>query len=1450
MEVLSAFQQLWNCSGSPPDALHFIARHPQLKTPEILEILLADQQLRTAARLPDRLQDYLTAFPALATDPLALQLLQRHGRQPDSDQTIVGSPAATPSDPPVSISEATQVVQLSEHSPASETDSAAAATVCQTLPGPALEPVANPQAMTESPADATQAVRHSELPDADSQDALATQLQQFRGETPLEPPVAEPQYLQNRYRLDRLLGEGAFGRVFLARDVQLQRQVAVKLPNRARFRSAAEVDIYLTEARMAAALSHPGIVAVYDVGTAPDGAIYAVSQYINGTTLEGLLRGGRVSEQEAARLLSKVARALHAAHQQQIVHRDIKPANILIDAGSGSPFVADFGLAIRSDQQLQKGTVAGTPAYMSPEQALGEAHRLDGRSDVFSLGVIFYEMLTDTRPFRGGSVRETLSQVISASPRPPRDFSSRIPGELERICLKALARRTADRYQTAESFAADLEDWLEESTRGRRPVAGPADADGLPITPRGLRSFVEEDAAFFLQLLPGPRTRAGLPESIAFWKQKLEERDAQRTFSAGVLYGPSGCGKSSLVRAGLLPSLAGGVQTIFLEASAEDTEARLLIALRPLVSGLAPDADAADACSLIRQRGRGKVVLVLDQLEQWLSRNPPAPESVLVRVLRQCDGAHLQALLLVRDDFSVAIARLMNAIEVPMLEGVNTALVDLFDLEHARRVLARFGQAWGRLPAVATEWNDAQQAFLHQAVEGLAVDGRIIAVRLTLFAEMLRSRDWTPQTLAEVGGLEGLGVAFLEDAFHSPQASPAHRLHAPAAREILKRLLPPPGLGIKGRSRSREELLAAAGYEQRPADFQAVLRILDAELRLITPVESSSDAASTLPAAAPQQAWQLAHDYLVDALREWLVRKQRETRRGRAELLLSDTAALWSHRCESRYLPPLTDWIRLLLLTRPGRWSPVERRMLRAATRRHLTRTGSGLALLLFAAGWLQLARSRQLDLEMNHQAAGLADVRGTAIPLAVDQLARRGYPPAVMRQKLGLQFEQETNDERRLAVAAALARFGDVRTPWLVQQVENPVLPSSKELAEVLAASRSEAVTAIEAELARCTEPERLVRQCRLALLALQLGNPQPALQLAQTTAVTGIAGRAEFIEQATRWGGFRGEDAALVATVGSPQLASAVCLALGNTAATQLPEAAVKTWLEHAREWFHQPDATLHIAAERLLQRWEPGPRPAIEADDSHANWTITPSGHLLLMVPAGNFRRGIRDSDSGLGEDVVIRRPFRLATSEVTLGQFLEFILDPATPDDQKPAGWSREDQLAPDETGNPVQKVSWNDAVLYCNWLSRRAQLQPCYVTADAISWKPDPTASGYRLPEEAEWEWAVRCGQSSEEIPQLPLHLLDRYVRFSSTALNPCGSLLPAPNGFHDLLGNIAEWCQDSNPADDTQRAIRGGSYLTGPGDLLTRDNRFVLADDRSDLYGFRIAQSVPEDEHR
>ena len=192
---------------------------------------------------------------------------------------------------------------------------------------------------------------------------------------------------------------------------------------------------------------------------------------------------------------------------------------------------------------------------------------------------------------------ELLEQITTVEARPPRQVDDAIPKELERICLKALSKRASERYTTAKDMADDLRHFLASSSATRSPptassrsagcrpatpVAEPPAADArlrqrpIKIVPKGLRSFDAHDADFFLELLPGPRDRDGLPDSIRFWKTRIEETDPDKTFSVGLIYGPSGCGKSSLVKAGLLPRLARHVIAVYVEATAEETEARLL----------------------------------------------------------------------------------------------------------------------------------------------------------------------------------------------------------------------------------------------------------------------------------------------------------------------------------------------------------------------------------------------------------------------------------------------------------------------------------------------------------------------------------------------------------------------------------------------------------------------------------------------------------------------------------------------------------------------------------------------------------------------------------------------------------------------------------------------------------------------------------------------------------
>jgi serine/threonine protein kinase len=259
-----------------------------------------------------------------------------------------------------------------------------------------------------------------------------------------------------RYEVRQQLGAGSFGVVVRCFDSDLKRDVAIKLPLRQGPPSAERLKEFLHEAQSAARLRHPGIVTVLDAGQTDNG-VFIVYEFIRGTTLQSRLEAGNFSLDDVVRWVAGTAEALHHAHKNGIVHRDIKPANILLDEES-RPHIADFGLAKMDDQFFKNdaGRVLGTAAYMSPEQATGRSHWASPQTDIYSLGVMLYQMLTKRLPFGGRTLSELLDQVKQRVPSPPRTIDDKIPKPLEDICLKAMAKNPADRYSTAADMAAAL----------------------------------------------------------------------------------------------------------------------------------------------------------------------------------------------------------------------------------------------------------------------------------------------------------------------------------------------------------------------------------------------------------------------------------------------------------------------------------------------------------------------------------------------------------------------------------------------------------------------------------------------------------------------------------------------------------------------------------------------------------------------------------------------------------------------------------------------------------------------------------------------------------------------------------------------------------------------------------------------------------------------------------
>ena len=767
--------------------------------------------------------------------------------------------------------------------------------------------------------------------------------------------------IADRYEILGQLGRGGFGAVYRAEDHDLNRPVAVKRSNGLRSFVAGHIH---GEAKAIASLNHPNIIAIYDLITIGDSELLIVMECAEGVTLADHFANGPVSVEEAVDIAIQAALALQHAHSRQLVHSDLKPSNLFI-AEDGRVRLLDFGLAVACfPDAAGSNTTGGTPGYMAPEQVRGESHLIDGRADIWSLGVVLFQLLTGCRPFVGSNGKAVLEATLHSDPPPIRQLRPEVDSELQRIVLRCLEKRRSDRYGSAGDLIDDLQAWRDgrpgtrESSAAKGPLvkAVPLDSSSR-FRSKGLLPYTEQDAEWYQSLVPGPRDRSGVPESILFWQHWAESDDADANSPVGVLYGPSGSGKTSFVRAGLIRNFDPTICCVYVECRPGDLGGRISRIIQSRIQPSSTGSSLRDLLTMIRtddstRRGFRKLLIILDQFEAWAQRASLEERRDFAEALRQCDGKQIRALVVTRDDFWMGVTELLRWLELPIQEGRNIASVDLLDPPHARRILESIGRGSAMLPPEPQPLTTQQQQFIQQAVEELTVGGAVIAVHLVIFAQMARLRQWTPRSLRSSGGVTGACSLYFQELFGGPSIrssrSPEYRRIASAVLPILSSLLPDDDNPVLDTVRSETELLEDVRQAKCEHIFKDCLRALCEELRIITIVDedSSVDAAeqesplaaeqgSSKPEETIELRYRLSHDFLIEPIREWIDRARKRTWRGRQLARLAEVSDAWSRRPSRVHMPGLLEYCSLVAASRLGGCSDRDSAFISAATKHH-----------------------------------------------------------------------------------------------------------------------------------------------------------------------------------------------------------------------------------------------------------------------------------------------------------------------------------------------------------------------------------------------------------------------------------------------------------------------------------------------------------------------------------
>lgn len=1262
--------------------------------------------------------------------------------------------------------------------------------------------------------------------------------------------------LIGRYEFVSVLGRGGFGQVVEARDHRLNRQVAIKIPRLDKFEDHALA--FFEEARSVARLDHRSIIRVYNVEQTDEGWPFVVMEYVQGPTLAQKLRDEGLTYSQAVRYFIQLAEALAYAHDQTLIHRDIKPANVILSAKDDTAKLADFGMALHdlTPEENLADCPQGTPPYMSPEQLRGENHRLDRRTDIWGFGVLMYVVLTGQKPFQGTDLGTLVREICRNDPLDPVEVNRAVPLELSRICLRCIEKLMRDRYQTTQHLVEDLKAFQQRLLSDEQDSFSstkivPVDSDGpspvspqknglsknetgyrgvsetlagFRVVPKGLRSFDNQDTDFFLELLPGPKDRQGIPDSIRFWINQIDP-DSVTPLSVGMIYGPSGCGKSSFVKAGLIPHLDASVRTIYLEASPDNTESELLTKIKEVAPNVVRDETRLSVVLSRIRRGQlmtgEKLLIVLDQFEQWLSVQGEVAKQPLVESLRQCDGVNLSCLLLIRDDFWMSASQFMNRLDLRVQEGANALGIPLFDRKHARKVLSGYGRALEALPAHGKPLEANQKKFIDASIDQMADDGKVVPIHVAMFAQMVDSESWQLSELKKQGGWQGIGTRFLNKIFSDKRLSNSEEI----CRELLAKLLPDSVSQIKGAEKSLSQLIPEDASENMRTRLMRVLDLLDLEFRIITPSESDES----------ERHYKLAHDSLVAPIRTWLAQQQAQTWQGRSRARVKPLVSRWNERPENRFLPSLFEFVPIKLGVKRSALTENETRYLSAATRYYSWRglaLVSMLALLLFSTAylWNVATLNRAKEHYQSFLRAPAAEV-GLRLQM-LDQYSDRQRASLV-----GSLGDDETSDRGQLYQLFAQAHFSkstdDFPLEELTDAIRNVEPEQSQNIIRALASQKhgqdfhAEIDERLEAAYRAATSDSRKIR---IAIVAFHLGNPKPIDEVVQLRDDPEL--REKFIEMYPELHGPLVDAISQIEQPLNPEMASAFCKSLGKIRRSQFSEIQYQRFVKGLIERYrHSLLPIVHSAAEWALVTLEE-PLPAIEGTHPKSKWFVDSltNGSRLTFAYVPPQQVYVGQSEKGPKKEE-LEKGFYVATKEVDVPLFFKY-LNSKKAYSIVPCGVGIGLQVIPSEThiyfsDHPLRavvdndlamyQVTWNDAVGFCNWLSVLEGMEPRYrFDRESGFWKLVPQGDGYRMPSILEFD-ALNSGGACTKyffgatIERLPSYACAGAIElpFDDVYVGYRGRRMPNNLGVFDSTGNAAEWCS-SEKTPGRFAYLRGG----------------------------------------